>query len=100
MITQTITLPPSAAMRVWRRHTHERLHRLEFGARRGFGSVKVGTHRQHAMEDFGVPVKTGEWWHRIFAASRDRQLDMVDPDHRHKIKSVPPAPLHRWRAGR
>ena len=42
---------------------HERLHRLEFGARRGFGSVKVmaqigNTHWKTSV----FPSKSGEWW--------------------------------------
>ncbi|MCR2833034.1 DUF1905 domain-containing protein [Parerythrobacter lacustris] len=42
---------------------HERLRRLEFGARRGFGSVKVtarigGTRWKTSV----FPSKTGEWW--------------------------------------
>lgn len=42
---------------------HERLHRLEFGGRRGFGSVKVmaevgGTRWKTSV----FPSKTGEWW--------------------------------------
>ncbi len=42
---------------------HERLHRLEFGARRGFGSVKVtaaigGTQWRTSV----FPSKLGEWW--------------------------------------
>ena len=42
---------------------HERLHRLEFGARRGFGSVKVmarigGTRWKTSV----FPSKAGEWW--------------------------------------
>ena len=42
---------------------HERLHRLEFGARRGFGSVKVtaaigGTQWRTSV----FPSKIGEWW--------------------------------------
>lgn len=42
---------------------HERLRRLEFGARRGFGSVKVmasigETHWKTSV----FPSKTGEWW--------------------------------------
>ena len=42
---------------------HERLHRLEFGGKRGFGSVKVmaaigGTRWKTSV----FPSKTGEWW--------------------------------------
>ncbi|MFW2348757.1 DUF1905 domain-containing protein [Qipengyuania sp.] len=42
---------------------HERLRRLEFGGRRGFGSVKViatigGTHWKTSV----FPSKSGEWW--------------------------------------
>ena len=42
---------------------HERLRRLEFGGRRGFGSVKVvarigGTEWKTSV----FPSKTGEWW--------------------------------------
>ena len=42
---------------------HERLRRLEFGGRRGFGSVKVmaaigGTQWKTSV----FPSKTGEWW--------------------------------------
>lgn len=42
---------------------HERLRRMEFGARRGFGSVKVmaqvGTTRWKTSV---FPSKSGEWW--------------------------------------
>lgn len=42
---------------------HERLRRLEYGGRRGFGSVKVmatvgGTQWKTSV----FPSKTGEWW--------------------------------------
>jgi hypothetical protein len=42
---------------------HERLHRLEFGARRGFGSVKVMARIGDTRWKTSVfPSKTGEWW--------------------------------------
>lgn len=41
----------------------ERLHRLEFGARRGFGSVKVMARIAETRWKTSVfPGKTGEWW--------------------------------------
>jgi hypothetical protein len=42
---------------------HERLHRLEFGARRGFGSVKVMARIGNTRWKTSVfPSKSGEWW--------------------------------------
>ena len=42
---------------------HERLHRLEFGGRRGFGSVKVMAAIGETRWKTSVfPSKTGEWW--------------------------------------
>ena len=42
---------------------HERLRRLEFGARRGFGSVKVMAAIGDTRWKTSVfPSKTGEWW--------------------------------------
>ncbi|MBX7496981.1 DUF1905 domain-containing protein [Qipengyuania sp. 6B39] len=42
---------------------HERLHRLEFGGRRGFGSVKVIAKVGETRWKTSVfPSKTGEWW--------------------------------------
>ena len=36
---------------------HERIRRLEFGSRRGFGSVKVMAQiGEHALEDVGVSI--------------------------------------------
>ena len=41
----------------------ERLRRLEFGARRGFGSVKVMARIGETRWKTSVfPSKTGEWW--------------------------------------
>ena len=42
---------------------HERLHRLEFGARRGFGSVKcVARIGQTEWKTSVFPSKAGDWW--------------------------------------
>lgn len=42
---------------------HERLRRLEFGGRRGFGSVKVMAEIGDTRWKTSVfPSKTGEWW--------------------------------------
>jgi hypothetical protein len=42
---------------------HERLHRLEFGSRRGFGSVKVMAQIGDTRWKTSVfPSKSGEWW--------------------------------------
>ncbi|QYJ07726.1 DUF1905 domain-containing protein [Qipengyuania flava] len=42
---------------------HERLRRLEFGGRRGFGSVKVMARIGETEWKTSVfPSKTGEWW--------------------------------------
>ncbi|MFA6031528.1 MAG: DUF1905 domain-containing protein [Myxococcota bacterium] len=42
---------------------HERLHRLEFGVRRGFGSVKVMAQIGETRWKTSVfPSKSGEWW--------------------------------------
>ena len=42
---------------------HERLRRLEFGGRRGFGSVKVMARIGDTEWKTSVfPSKTGEWW--------------------------------------
>jgi hypothetical protein len=42
---------------------HERLRRLEFGARRGFGSVKVVAQVGATRWKTSVfPSKSGEWW--------------------------------------
>ena len=42
---------------------HERLHRLEFGARRGFGSVKIMAHIGGTRWKTSVfPSKSGDWW--------------------------------------
>ena len=42
---------------------HERLRRLEFGTRRGFGSVKVMAAIGETRWKTSVfPSKTGEWW--------------------------------------
>ena len=49
---------------------HERLRRLEFGARRGFGSVKVIAAIGDTRWKTSVfPSKTGEWW--LLAWPRD-----------------------------
>lgn len=56
----------------------ERLRRLEFGARRGFGSVKVkarigDTHWKTSV----FPSKTGEWWLLVSKkVMRAEDLDM------------------------
>ncbi|MEZ5680498.1 MAG: DUF1905 domain-containing protein [Erythrobacter sp.] len=42
---------------------HERLRRLEFGGRRGFGSVKVMAAIGETRWKTSVfPSRTGEWW--------------------------------------
>lgn len=58
---------------------HERLHRLEHGARRGFGSVKVMARIGATEWKTSVfPSKSGDWW--LLVSKKVMQAEDLAPD--------------------